>query len=594
MRHLPDQLPISYEVPMKKILIFVVLNLVLILPALAMNCKELWIKGYPDERFPEGLECTFSKKIEMWGFEANVYHYAASFPRAPEDTGFSFIAQEVFTDFLKAAKRFNTESSTRLNIKNVTFILTDHKAEGTEIAKVRIGHANEDENEPCPVVVYKDSLKLFSPQVQKQLIAHELFHCVQDTLWREKALGPTKRAREWWTEGSAVWFSNYVYPDANQEYVYNNTYEGHSPLVLQQEGFSYASYLFFQSLSHEWMGVDGVIGLIRSLPDSGGTGEQMKAVVDYSSMNLIFNSFAKDLTSMQIKDFNSSFIPSHMLDTAENVDVKIGSHVEEWYNEILTIKVKELRLPPKSIVTIDIDPDDDGNNPMSFRGTAGTGLWNDMYKGYPTTIDMSCKAVPRFAEVLSSYAGTDPLNEKFRLKIKAEKADCQCEDKVEFDKCLFGDYALDKASLDKIFSRIFRFRTYEVENSHGEYLLNVAAGQKFTFKEKEFSASVIIKDETYGDIRVFVKVTGSTDALGKLVSKNELCFSDIGNDYQIYQRIEMPYGTVENTMPYSQFEDFTRGPVGYSCKGNELIFKWKLPTGAEGENEEHQLRFVRQ
>lgn len=561
--------------------------------ASTLNCKDLWKKGYPEPRFPEGLDCALSKKLEILGAKADVYHYTKDFPRSPEDTGFTFRAQEVFTDVINAMKAVNDEGRFKFRIKPLAFIFTDQKAAGTEKAMVRVGHANEDENEPCPIVVFADAFKAQGPDRQRQMLAHEIFHCVQDTIWREKITETARRVHEWWVEGSATWFSNVVYPAFNQEYDYKDDYLGNEPLVLQAPDNSYSTYLFFQSMSTEWLGVSGVLNFINDLPDLGDTSDQIDYVTGYPSMNLHFATFAKGITSAQLKDFNGVLIPASAAHDADIIKVKEGEQEHEWSNKTLTFKVTQLDLPAKTIVSIDEASEDPGANPLSIKLSGSGGNWNDMYSGYPTTVDMSCRSSTKSMDILSSYAGDAPLDDKFKIKIKTKNAECQCVDKFEFDKCLAGDYEIDRPSLDKVFTSIFRFRTYEVENTNGQYLLNVSSTQKFTFTEKDFSASVIIKDETYGDIRVFVKMNGSTDALGKLVGKNELCFSDIGNDYTIYQRIEMPFGTVENTMPYSQFDDFTRGPIQYKCNKNEIVFVWKLPTGPDGAEEPHDLRFVR-
>lgn len=575
---------------------FLLVNFILILTSLAqaetINCNSLWVKGYPDPRFPEGLECQFSEKWESPIGNGQVYHYAKGFPVTPDDTGFSFRAREVFKDVSSKLIVLREEASIKLRFKPLTFIFTYQKPISTEIAMVRVGHASEEES--CPVIVYIDAFKKQSPERQRQMLAHEIFHCIQDTMWREKIVNTPQRAHEWWSEGSAVWFSNLVYPSSNQEFDYNDDYMGNSPLVLQKEGNSYGSYLFFQSFSNSWLGADGVVGLIDDLPDSGGTAEQFAAVLDFPSIELHFHSFAEEITSNKIKDFSGFFMATSTPTDTDIHKIKEGENNLEWIDEILTFRISEIQLPPQTIVTIENMVDADSSvNPMVMRSTGSSGDWDWLLPGYPTTVDMSCRAFPKSIDILSSYAGSDPVNEKFKLKVKAEKATCQCVEKVEFDKCLVGSYELDNASLDKVFARIFRDKTYVVENSSGRYALSVSTGQKFTFTETDFNASVIIKDETYGDIRVLVTMNGSTDAHAKLLSKNEICFSDIGSDYNIRIQIFFPYGTSDTTNPYSQFDDFAQGATKFRCNKDELVVIRYLPTGPDGSDEPQELHFIR-
>lgn len=583
-----------YLCPMKY---FLLLSFILVFPILSqaesINCKTLWVKGYPDPRFPEGLDCQFSEKWETpTGAQGEVYHYAKGFPLSPDDTGFSFRAREVFTAVVDKILALREESSVKLRFKPLTFIFTDQKAVKNEIAMVRVGHSGEDES--CPILVYIDSFKKQSPDRQRQMLAHEIFHCVQDTLWSDKITDTPTSVHQWWTEGSAVWFSNLVYPTYNQEFDYNDDYQGDKHLVLQSDENTYGTHLFFQSFSHSWLGVDGVLSLLEDLPNSGGTGEQIDSVLNIPSIELFFDRFAQEITSSRIKDFNGSIMNTSLSTLTENFKVKEGENKFEWFNEILTIRITELQLPPKTVVKIEtLTSPDSTVNPMAMRSSGTVGSWNDLFPGYPTTVDMSCKAFPKSIDILSSYASDDPLNDKFALKVTAEKAECHCVEKVEFDPCLVGDYELDKPSLDKVFARIFSHKSYVVENSSGGYALSVTAGQKFTFSQTDFSASVIIKDEEFGDLRVLVTMNGSTDAYSKLLAKNEICFSDIGADYNIRIQVFLPYGVSDTTNPYSNFDEFIQGSTKFRCSKDELILIRMLPTGPDGANEPQELRFIR-
>lgn len=577
-----------------KQLIFLSLFLLLsgVTEAASINCNTLWAKGYPDPRFPEGLDCTFSEKWETSVGTGEVYHYTKGFPLSPDDTGFTFRAREVFKAVSDKVLALREESSIKLYFKPLTFIFTDQKAIKNEIAMVRVGHAGDDES--CPIIVYIDSFKKQTPERQQQMLAHEIFHCIQDTIWREKIIDTPKRAHEWWSEGSAVWFSNLVYPKANQEFDYNDDYMGNSPLVLQKEDDSYGTYLFFQSFSQGWIGNDAVLSMIEDMPEEGGTADQFSAVLDYPSIELHFHRFAQEVTSNRVKDADGAFMATSLSTLNDSYKVKEGENNFEWFNEILTIRITDIQLPPQTIVTVDNVSDPDSTvNPMDMRATGTVGEWNPLIVGYPSTVDMSCKAFPKSIDILSSYAGSDPTNEKFKLKIKAEKATCQCVEKVEFDKCLVGDYELDKPSLDKVFARIFNHKDYVVENSSGSYTLSVNPGQKFTFTETDFNASVIIKDDEHGDIRVLVTMNGSTDAQAKLLSKNEICFSDIGSDYAIRIQVFFPMGVADSTNPYSNFDEFAQGSTKFRCNKDELVLIRMLPTGPDGEDQPQELRFIR-
>ena len=97
-----------------------------------------------------------------------------------------------------------------------------------------------------------------------QAIAHEAFHCFQD--WNFDR--PAYNNNAWWLEGSAEFFSNVVYQDKNNEYVYLEDFDDHSinKSLLQMD---YENFLFFQYLANR-MGEMGAINLLEALQNGGG------------------------------------------------------------------------------------------------------------------------------------------------------------------------------------------------------------------------------------------------------------------------------------------------------------------------------------
>lgn len=558
-------------------------------PALAFNCKDLYAAGYPDPRFPAGLECSLAKRVEVDGVQVTVYHYAKSFPHFPEDTGFGYRSLEVFADVYNALVLLNPELSTKLRFSGLNFIFTDHLPEDTEVAKVQIDHAQD--GEACPIVVYASAFRKQTPGRQKQMLAHEIFHCIQDTMWREKVTGVPKNVRAWWSEGSAVWFSNLIYPSHNQEFDYNTSYDGSVSLVEQKE--PYASHLFFQTLSQSWTGVQGVLDLIRYLPSSGTSTDQANVLLNQPSMELNFHKFAEEITSNRIKDFDGKHMATSMAGEPKQEKISEGERILNWTLDPLTIQITELEIPAQSIIYIE-NISESEKNPISFRGTT-TGLWDLLYPKYPNSIDMSCKKSHKYVELLSSYAGKNDsgVPENFAVKVKAQKTPCQCFEAEKFDSCLYGDYEIDPTSIEAMFRRIFK-GDYTVEKSSGKYDLSISGTQRFNFTQTNFMTSVVLHDAAHGDIRASVTLNGTTNAIGKHPAKNELCFSDLGDDYNIHIKIEFPQGAAESDQPYSQFEDLSSGgPLRYTCNAQELILLRPLPTGPEGETEYHPIRFKR-
>ncbi|GEM_PF-2391567 len=73
--------------------------------------------------------------------------------------------------------------------------------------------------ETCPILVYPHSTTLARSELE-QLIAHEVFHCVQKRNFSEQVSAAVigDRPGLWWFEGIAQYFSNVVFPGNNFEY----------------------------------------------------------------------------------------------------------------------------------------------------------------------------------------------------------------------------------------------------------------------------------------------------------------------------------------------------------------------------------------
>ena len=80
----------------------------------------------------------------------------------------------------------------------------------------------DKDNKACPLAVFPRMLE-YPTAVYQQIIAHEMFHCVQD--WSFPQTSPYRGAHDWWLEGTASYFSNVVYPEVNYEHGYLDPFD---------------------------------------------------------------------------------------------------------------------------------------------------------------------------------------------------------------------------------------------------------------------------------------------------------------------------------------------------------------------------------
>jgi hypothetical protein len=97
---------------------------------------------------------------------------------------------------------------------------------------------------PCQIQIFDLIAPLMntSPKQASQAIAHEIYHCIQNANLGDVEAGAT----DWVIEGSADYFSNLAFPDANLEQEEEVGYVPTSPIYQQD----YKTSLFFQTM--EW------------------------------------------------------------------------------------------------------------------------------------------------------------------------------------------------------------------------------------------------------------------------------------------------------------------------------------------------------
>jgi hypothetical protein len=136
-----------------------------------------------------------------------------------------------------------------------------------------------------------------------QAIAHELYHCVQ-----QLAIGHTGG---WIAEGSASYFSNLVYPEANAEWPNaERNYNPLAPIYAQGGQDVYMTELFFQSLEQ----FSGIVGIHNWVMANLGTTplslyEERARLSQLAGFTDEFYEFSKQFSLKTIQDTSGTLIP---------------------------------------------------------------------------------------------------------------------------------------------------------------------------------------------------------------------------------------------------------------------------------------------
>lgn len=261
------------------------------------DCAVLWKEGY--EGNPVAGPCLFYTQRIVQGRTLRVYH--------PVDWHNDSQLQPYFAAAIDALEDSTNVYSTYGDMPDATLIftplfdrdsLTSYAGAGVHLTSDR------DYYNVCPIVIYTPALAFPLDQF-KQIIAHEMFHCYQ----RLNMIGPGDR--DWYIEGSANYFSNVVYPDANMEYIFLENF--HIASARQPIYFmSYENFIFFQYLANVTNDNDfTLLGLLEFLPSQVSVKLQHQILINsIPNMADVFHQFGEDYFDGQILDTSGAKIPS--------------------------------------------------------------------------------------------------------------------------------------------------------------------------------------------------------------------------------------------------------------------------------------------
>jgi hypothetical protein len=290
-------------------------------PTGAIDCAALWTGGIP--RTGTGL--TYC--LEHWNEKIGGSDYRVLYPSewsTDGDGGWGRGYLDVTVDALKKSVGVYGALGTMAPI-TVVFSRLEYAGPVDGDEKLIVA---EDGYEPCSVFISPRSLELTLDHYN-QLIAHELFHCFQDfnfDLMAEDA------SNKWWVEGSAEYFSNVVYPDANMEWRLIGSFDATSPNTALTK-YTYAACFFFQYLGST-IGNPGVIKFLDTLPGTGGEAAQQAAIASWAGIEDLFQGFAQQYIDGKLLDssgfvikFTPAFAPPRTLNMSGTFDVSVPAFV---------------------------------------------------------------------------------------------------------------------------------------------------------------------------------------------------------------------------------------------------------------------------
>jgi hypothetical protein len=417
----------------------------------------------------------------------------------------------------------------------------------------------------CNIGAYPKAMT-FSEADFKQILAHEIFHCLQyNNMSAAMALPPGPNL--WWQEGSAEYFGNVVYPANNLEYK-------HLPLLtlgLKTRplfGLTYKNFYFYQYLGNT-IGNNEIIALINSFGTRQSEAEYGQALDAYfSDEGRFFSNFGRQFLDSSVADSGGGNIPvesdygeAYEMDLTSNVNMDAPPFKLTWFRLVFPENY-EFRLNVRQ----------SGSGIIAARQMDMPGSWGDL----PAAFNTACGRREYLVLLTNTQPGT-AFN--FQLNATKKKSDT-CE------PCLLGDWKLVPES----------FLPYEQEMLQPNFNVSSAVAELEINFTKEGRSDFNWISST---------VLGTTNPAHGARAYN-IEFHGSGPQSYHYETddIQSAHGTITFTEPSGALNyqfiidgqpvagsfaaadfDFGFGPgqANYTCSGDDLVLTpivpGKFPTG---------------
>jgi len=278
-----------------------------------------------------------------------------------------------------------------------------------------------DADEICPITVLP-SVKGMDFSDYEQTVAHEVFHCFQGFNFENSFSGD----HDWWVEGSAVYFSNTVYPDNNLEHRWVDNYyiESISKSLLDME---YPNALPMQFFGNK-MGNSGLIELLDNLGAMGDKSTQQTRLATWPGMDETYQEFVVATMSEGVLDTGGGRIvqrptPVRRIEAMDQEEWKVFK-VEPFVAGFYGLRY----LPEHRILE---EPDENANVRHSVALNeirSQPGAWSSL----PPEVRSRCDEDEEYALVITAVDGPGEFIAKIN---RIEEAEC--------DPCVLGTWRLD-------------------------------------------------------------------------------------------------------------------------------------------------------
>jgi hypothetical protein len=425
------------------------------------QCKSLAGLGYDPDDIGDNVVCYLYTEENVSGNTFRIYYPV----EWKGDEDFTELINHTMTALKDGYTTFSQYDT--LQVKNINLIFSIFDSGTT--------NGQQDyfdiDNQACPITMFPKANEDYFLEQYKQIVAHEMFHCVQD--WSFPQTSPYK-AHSWWLEGTADYFSNLVYPSANEEWNALLSFDRTSrntPL----DGMTYENFIFFQFMANQYSTAN-LISILSSISSSGGSQSALSGVENISEN---FNRFVVKYLSTGIQDTSGAMI---LLEHPAATDSKeITDEGEETVSADPFVATRyavsykeEMRFlqEPTTIIT-------DGNfSAVEADFRRDIFRWSDL----PPEVRSECED-----DILYVFVVTSTESSKFDYNFRVSEAE-----RAVCDPCLLGAWAIDNDSFEDFILRLSE--NQDMPADAGDFTIEI---EGFNYIEFNEDARFITRRDAY-------------------------------------------------------------------------------------------------
>lgn len=251
------------------------------------------------------LSSEFGVEIKIYlpaGFEASPH------PDAPRNVP-ELIAQATGDSLRRLRPRFEPFKITIALLQNVPRSFDDDGDPTAEFDWGPMAEATGSRNSGCRISVYVTAIVnrladggtgLVSPEDVKSTLAHEIFHCYQAKYFNAQFNGAAGLDEGgWWTEGTADFFADMVYPCAGETVRHATAYVAEDRLNLQR--LPYSTVAFYMHLANRHgFDLSALADFMGSMPTTSGFQPQHDALAAQPDIAAKFHDYGEAYTDGDI------------------------------------------------------------------------------------------------------------------------------------------------------------------------------------------------------------------------------------------------------------------------------------------------------